>query len=149
VDTVVEAVDLLPTILERLGLPPRPELDGVSLLPTLKGRPPAEPSYALSEFLDDQRALMVGRWKLLPAARGGRRLFDLQADPAETTDLAAQASIARRLCEQHLGEALTTPSKAARLRDVGASPRRFRPARVGYDRELCRQLEGLGYVGAM
>jgi choline-sulfatase len=149
VDTVVETVDLLPTIVEALALPPRPNLDGVSLLPMLAGRPPAQPSYAISEFLDDQRALMVGRWKLLASSGGRRRLFDLQGDPAETTDLAAQAPVARRLCEQHLAEALATPAKAARLRDAGASPRRFQPSRVSYDPELRRQLEALGYVGAM
>jgi arylsulfatase A-like enzyme len=149
VDTVVELVDLLPTVLEALGLPPRPELDGVSLLPTLAGRPPALPSYAISEFLDDQRALLVGRWKLLAGAGGTRRLFDLEADPNETTDLAAQAPIARRLCEQHLAEALATPAKPARFRDGQAPQRRFQPSRVSYDPVLRRQLEALGYVGAM
>ena len=149
VDAVVELVDLLPTVLEALGLPPRPDLDGVSLLPALAGRPPALPSYAVSEFLDDQRALMVGRWKLLAGAGGSRRLFDLEADPAETTNLAAQASIARRLCEQHLAEALATPAKPARFRDGQAPQRRFETSRVSFDPELRRQLEALGYVGAM
>jgi choline-sulfatase len=149
VEEVVEMVDLTPTIVEALGLPAQPDLDGVSLLPTLGGRPPGIPSYALSEFLDDQRALMVGRWKLLAGVAGWRKLFDLQVDPEEKADLASQAPIARRLCEQHLGEALATPDKAARLRDVRSSPRRFQTSRVDYDPELRRQLEALGYVGAM
>ena len=149
VEHLVEAIDLLPTILETLGLPPRPELDGVSLLPTLAGRPPGVPAYAVSEFLDDQRALIVGRWKLLAGARGWRKLFDLQDDPQERSDLAARAPIARRLCEQHLAEALATPAKAARFRDVLAPPRRFQATKVKHDPELRRQLEALGYFGAM
>jgi choline-sulfatase len=149
VDVIAEAIDLLPTILETLGLPPRPELDGVSLLPTLAGRPPGVPAYAVSEFLDDQRALIVGRWKLLAGAGGWRKLFDLQDDPQERNDLAARAPVARRLCEQHLAEALATPGKAARFRDVLARPRRFQGTKVKHDPELRRQLEALGYFGAM
>ncbi len=149
VHAVVELVDLLPTILETLSLSPRPGLDGVSLLPTLAGRPPSIPSYALSEFLEVQRAVMVGSWKLLASASGGRRLFDLVADPAERVDIAAQAPVARRLCEQHLAEALATPDKAARFRDAHPPQRRFEASRVKFDPELKRQLEALGYVGAM
>jgi choline-sulfatase len=149
VATIVEAVDLLPTALEALGLPPRPELDGISLLPTLAGRPPGVPAYAVSEFLDDQRALMVGRWKLLAGAGGWRKLFDLEADPAELTDLASRSPIARRLCEQYLAEALATPAKAARFRDAQASQRRFKVSRVKADPALRRQLEALGYFGAL
>jgi choline-sulfatase len=149
VHAIVELVDLLPTILEGLGLPPRPDLDGVSLLGTLAGRPPSMPSYALSEFLADQRAVMVGRWKLLAGAGRRRKLFDLVSDPAELIDIAARAPIARRLCEQHLAEALATPAKAARFRDAHAPRRRFETSKVKYDPELQRQLETLGYVGAM
>jgi choline-sulfatase len=149
VDVIVEAVDLLPTILETMGFPPRPDLDGVSLLPTLAGRPPSVPAYAMSEFLDDQRAVLVGRWKLLAGATGWRKLFDLQDDPQERNDLAARAPVARRLCEQHLAEALATPAKASRFRDVLTTPRRFQVTKVKHDPELRRQLEALGYFGAM
>jgi choline-sulfatase len=149
VRAIVESVDLLPTVAELLGLPAQPGLDGVSLTPTLVGRPPSLPTYALAEFLDDQRALMVGRWKLLAGANGWRKLYDLESDPQEQIDLGARAHVARRLCEQHLGEALATPAKAARFGDVRATPRRFRPAKVKQDSELRRQLEALGYFGAM
>jgi choline-sulfatase len=149
VNPIVESVDLLPTVAEALGMPPQPGLDGVSLIPILGGRPPSLPTYGLTEFLDDQRALMVGRWKLLAGAGGWRKLFDLKSDPQERIDIAQRAPVARRLCEQHLAEALATPAKAARFRDVRTSTRRFQAAKVKHDPELRRQLEALGYFGAM
>jgi hypothetical protein len=86
---------------------------------------------------------------LLAGARGWRKLFDLQDDPQELNDLAARVPIALRLCEQHLAEALATPAKAARFRDVLVAPRRFQASKVKHDPELRRQLEALGYFGAM
>jgi hypothetical protein len=91
----------------------------------------------------------VGRWKLLAGAAGWRKLFDLASDPGERLDIAARVPVARRLCEQHLAEALATPAKPARFRDAHAPQRRFESSRVKYDAELQRQLEALGYVGAM
>jgi arylsulfatase A-like enzyme len=146
---VVENVDLLPTITELLGVPPLPGLDGISLLPALAGRPASVPPYAVSEFLDAHRALRVDRFKLLAGAGGFRRLFDLKADPGENNDLSDSAPVARRLCEQYLAEALATPAKAARTRDMLAPARRFKAGTVKADPELRRQLEALGYFGGI
>jgi choline-sulfatase len=145
--TLVENVDLVPTILETLGLPPAPNLDGVSLIGTLQGRPPGVPAHTITEFLDRHRAVRVGSWKMLASAGGTRRLFNLKTDPGERRDLAAEASVARRMCEQHLAEALATPAKLARFRDLRANPRRFAVGKVKADPELRRQLEALGYFG--
>jgi arylsulfatase A-like enzyme len=145
----VESVDLFPTRLEALGLPALPGRDGISLLPRLEGRPPGQPAYALVEFLDGQRALRVGKWKLLASAGGARRLFDLEADPGEQRDSLRASPIAHRLCEQHLAEALATPAKAARLRDGRSAHRRFQAGKVKTDPELRRQLEALGYFGGL
>ena len=145
----VENVDLYPTILEALGLEPVSDIDGVSMLPLLEGRPPAAPNYAISEFLSAYRSVRVGRWKMIAGQNGERRLFDLEGDPGEQVDQARRAPIARRMCEQHLAEFLASPAKTARFREGNVPQRRFRPGFVKQDPELRRQLEALGYFGGI
>jgi arylsulfatase A-like enzyme len=106
-------IDVLPTVagLAGAGLPPERVLDGRDVWPLLAGTPGAtSPHEALYVYRDrGLEALRSGRWKLhLPHAydvvrvpgRGGEfgalgqerietALFDLVADPGETTDVAA------------------------------------------------------------
>jgi choline-sulfatase len=145
----VENVDLYPTVLETLGLEPVSDIDGVSLLPLMEGKPPAAPNYAVSEFLTAFRAVRVGRWKMIAGQNGERRLFDIEGDPTEQVDQARRAPIARRMCEQHLAEFLASPAKTARYREGNVPQRRFRPGFVKQDPELRRQLEALGYFGGI
>ncbi|HEY3360118.1 MAG TPA: hypothetical protein VGQ83_43100 [Polyangia bacterium] len=75
----------------------------------------------------------------------GVLLFDLDADPAEARDRAADLPIARRLCEVHLGEGLGVPQKSRRA-DAMALPYRVETSRGRLDPQLKRQLEALGYL---
>lgn len=90
-------IDLVPTILEaakvvatREGkdqtVPKRP---GKSLLPAFvrEGDVPREELWWLHE---DNRALRMGDWKLVAAAKKPWELYDLKADRAETRDLAKE-----------------------------------------------------------
>ena len=147
VNEVVENVDLFPTILDVLELRAVPGLEGFSLLPWLEGRPPMTPSYGVSEFLDNYRAVRVGSWKLIATPSGGGKLFELASPEGEQEDRAENAPIARRLCELHLAEALAVPSKPARFGGGGGPHRQFKPGQVKQDPELRRQLEALGYFG--
>jgi choline-sulfatase len=142
-----ENVDIFPTVLEALGLEPVSDIDGVSLLPMLEGKPPAVPNYAISEFRDGYRSVRVGRWKMIAGQNGQRRLFDLEADPAEQTDQVRRSFIASRMCEQHLSEFLASPAKTSRYREANVQQRRFKPGFVKQDPELKKQLEALGYFG--
>ena len=85
----VGLVDVVPTLLECVGVPIPPELDGLSLL----REPPPGVTTAYSEFYDGelrQRAIVSGRWKLIDDLADHRRqLYDLSSDPAEQRDLAA------------------------------------------------------------
>jgi arylsulfatase A-like enzyme len=146
VDEVVEHVDLMPTLLDVLGLPPLKEADGVSMLPLLRGEPAMRPAYAVSEFGEGRRAVRVGRWKLQRSTGSLRTLFDVVDDPGETADLYAKNPIALRMCEVHLGETLATPDKSQRLDDA-ANRRRFSSGKANIDPETRRQLEALGYFG--
>jgi arylsulfatase A len=88
--------DWLPTILDVVGrggdLPAG--CDGVSLLPALEGQPvpPREFLYREIASYGGQQAVWSGRWKAVRQrlARGPAptELYDLEADPAESRDLA-------------------------------------------------------------
>jgi arylsulfatase A-like enzyme len=70
----------------------KPEsLEGKSLLPVIQGKTKAVRDTVMLGYRDVQRAVRQGRWKLLRYPQIDRtQLFDLQADPFEIHDLAAQ-----------------------------------------------------------
>ena len=158
ISDIVEHVDVAPTIVEALGLPPLPDADGLSLLPLLAGRDDqARPRHAVAALRHHQRSIRVGRWKLIVDADTARRprtgrprdwlaLHDLAGDPAEGRDLRASHVIAGRLCEIYLGEALASPAKRHRRAGVVARPR-FRSSLLETDDKIRRELEALGYIG--
>lgn len=95
----VGTVDLMPTLLELLGLPAPTELDGRSLLAAMRRLDP-EPAnrrayYAetlsprLSYGWAELRVLYEGRFKYVHGPQP--ELFDLSQDPAELRNLAADA----------------------------------------------------------
>ena len=91
-EVVALSMDLYPTALEAAGLPPRDDLDGVSILPVLLGRKDKLPARDLffSRLMPPGRihAVRRGQYKLLrPWPDQPLELYDLEADPLETTDL--------------------------------------------------------------
>ena len=98
--------DWLPTLLAAADLPVPAELntDGVNLLPALTGRPTTPREFLYREFggYGGQQAAWSGRWKAVrQRLRKGPapiELYDLAADPGETTDqAAAQPEVVDRL----------------------------------------------------
>ncbi len=97
VDRLTAHVDILPTLIELCGLGPLPEdyiLDGRSLLPLLRD---PEADWADRVVITDsqrvvdpvkwkQSSTMTERWRLI----NGVELYDIDADPGQTTDLAEQ-----------------------------------------------------------
>ena len=138
----VEMVDLLPTVLELLDLPPLAGVHGRSLFPVAHGRAPREPEYVTAET--GGLSLRLGPFKLIQRETE-RLLFDLRADPGERTNLVGSHAVVARTLEARLGEALAVPHKDRRLFGVGHQEIPATRAPV-LTPQLRRQLQSLGYI---
>jgi arylsulfatase A-like enzyme len=105
----VESVDVVPTVLDALGIPaPSHRLEGASLSPLLFGRAPAQwRGFAYSELDYSYRparlalgkdvhqcrafSLRNARWRFVHWLDEPDQLFDLDADPGELQDLGREA----------------------------------------------------------
>lgn len=152
----VSTVDLLPTVLDLLGLPPITEVDGVSLMPLMeagdRGAELHREIPILASRLDKSycviqdgvkyirrlgdRPWLAGRQDL-PAGPG--ELFRLIDDPREHNDLAAiQPDLRQRmedLLHRAVGQALPPLDVESSDNNGPLSP------------DLERQLRAMGYVG--
>lgn len=88
---LVTNADFYPTVLDVLGLPPDPSLDGISLLSALEGRGEGH-NQALLTFRPRNDGLRTPEWKLIHNFRDGRwELYNLVDDPAERTNVIGEA----------------------------------------------------------
>jgi len=146
----VETVDLLPTVLSLLGLPPRADGPGRNLVGLLQGGPPPEERrlvYAEARSDSERhadRGYRLRPWTVVSALRGSRwklilypgvdqrylELYDLARDPGERRDVSGAEPVVAR-----------TWLAALRERRKGEGQR---PAPV--PEPLRRQLEALGYA---
>jgi len=140
----VRTVDLVPTVLDLLGLPPARDISGVSLAPLLAGTTTsmnlegyAEALYPLHHFgWSDIRAWRAGQYKVIDAPRP--ELFDVDKDPEETRNLYDER---RSVADAML--ARLRASKAGTT-DAGAPPSSV----PDVDPEARARLAALGYVGS-
>jgi arylsulfatase A-like enzyme len=85
--------DVLPTLAELVGAPVPEMIDGVSVLPTLLGKPQdlsGRVMYWEQYSGGFQQACRSGRWKAHRKADGKLEMYDLSADPAEKQNVAAE-----------------------------------------------------------
>jgi len=98
---IVNLIDLGPTMLDALGAPPLPNAQGRSFLEVAKDGATPWLDQTFSEYCTDgmapwagetpvqQRMIRRGRWKLIYYHGYRPQLFDLEDDPQELHDLAA------------------------------------------------------------
>ncbi len=140
----VQHVDVLPTLLDALGLPPPAAMEGDSLLGRIAragGSAPAGPRRVFSYLHLEGAArvsLIDGDWKLIQHRAGDHlihpQLFDLSHDPLERTNLAGQRPLRTRYL-----------TAAMRHRLLAEGPR-LESEETLIDGNLRRVLEALGYL---
>jgi len=103
-DAPVIALDVAATAVAVAGLPSDKALDGVNLVPFLRGEKSGEPHDALFWRWRSQAAVRAGKWKLILLGTKERYLFDLsQPDGlAETTNLITRFPDVAASLEQRL-----------------------------------------------
>jgi arylsulfatase A-like enzyme len=131
----VGLVDVAPTILDVLGKPIPEAMSGRSLLPLMRGQTESAPRPTVSGFMNGWRTIVVGRYKLIQRTASRMMLYDLEEDPDETRDLAADRPLTLRYLRGLLGLVL------AGAHHGHASER------TEIDAETEAQLRALGYVG--
>jgi arylsulfatase A-like enzyme len=92
----VSALDVLPTAASVAGTKAPEGIEGVNLLPHLKGEKADAPHESLAWRFGPQKAIRRGKWKLVDfrdfeaKTQSGWQLFDLDADISESKNLAAE-----------------------------------------------------------
>jgi arylsulfatase A-like enzyme len=150
VASAVGTVDIAPTVLELMGMPPLPDAEGRSLVPLLADdHPPGVVNAGMSEWGEERRVLTTSAWKLILRGNLTTAMFDLASDPGETQqkdvgDFPIAARFTRILQGQYLG---ATDRRNWMSAEQGAS-RRLDTGEADMDPATCEQLKALGYVDA-
>ena len=98
VDDITEALDVLPTLLECAGVPVPPAVQGRSLFPVLHDEGGEVRDSAITEARG-WKALRTARFRYVCESTGAEHLWDVESDPGEYQDLAADPAYAEPLSE--------------------------------------------------
>jgi choline-sulfatase len=109
-------IDVAPTILDALHLPPQPSFEGTSLMKfdeTPVHAVSSESVYARDQFhWAPLRTLRIGQWKFIEAPRA--ELYDLEHDPRELTNVLRANSAQVTTLRAELSKLLARYAPAAR-----------------------------------
>lgn len=112
VDAPVSLLDVAPTILDLVGVPVPPEMEGQSLGPLLRREPGAAEAFARRDQAFGRQLYGLERWGVLhenkkwTTTEGREQLFDLDVDAAEKKNLLRDYDLDTAPWRQALGEAL-------------------------------------------
>jgi arylsulfatase A-like enzyme len=84
-----ELLDLYPTLIDLCDLTPRSDLEGLSLVPQLRNAAAPRDRPAITSHNQGNHGIRSERWRYIRYADGSEELYDMQADPNEWTNLAA------------------------------------------------------------
>ena len=98
--SIVQNIDIFPTLAEIAGIRPPENIHGVSLVATLDNETPVR-KYAFSEEHDDLfdswMSVQDEEWKMVFYASGRKELYNVLEDPMEWNDLAATSEAQPKL----------------------------------------------------
>ncbi|HIE96622.1 MAG TPA: hypothetical protein EYQ63_06340 [Fuerstia sp.] len=107
---VVDVTDLLPTFCELAGAPIPLGIDGVSIAPTLLGSGHQRRREFIIHEAGNGQSIIRGKHKLIRSKNPPLKLYDLEADHAETNDIAADhPQLVKELESLLLGERVAEP----------------------------------------
>jgi arylsulfatase A-like enzyme/predicted Zn-dependent protease len=143
VESQVSAVDVFPTVLALSGIDSTAGVHGRSLLPEMLDPRTGSTAYAYGESMTPNlqfgwsalHCLRSTRYKLIQAPRP--ELYDLGADPGETTNVFDRHPAVARELGERLDRLVAETSRDAP-----------EPEAADLDKETVERLAALGYVGA-
>jgi choline-sulfatase len=147
IEARAELVDVLPTILQGVGIPVPQEVQGQSLLPLLKEAPPgAGTSVAHADraaYSESDYPHRTFGWSATRALRSGKYLF-IEAPRPELYDQTVDPNAAHNLSStsKAVTDTLTSQLDAFRQKTSGAKE----APKIGVDPELQQKLAALGYT---
>jgi len=140
IDQQVRSIDLLPTVLDLVGMPPESRAQGESLVPLLTGSHSVRTTYSYMETLypktamgwSELRGVRAEDWKLIVAPKP--ELYRLRDDPGEKNNVIS-------------GHPDETERLKKRVWEVAGDPKKLRPLQSSpLDDQTRKELESLGYV---
>jgi choline-sulfatase len=112
----VETVDLLPTIVDALGLPPIAGAQGESLIALAQGEGQGYPRPAISSQYELAHTMRLGAWKLWVGGSGEVKLINAATDPAGAKELSNDRPFERRFVTDALSLFMAYQSKWKKTR---------------------------------
>jgi choline-sulfatase len=140
---LVEFIDIAATALAFCGVPQPALMQGKSLVPLLRGQTKDHRDHVVVEYAENEEAMIrTSRWKFIyctgkrqrrdgydtgrPLPGRTVRLYDLEVDPEEMTNLAGRAEHARRVADftarlaEHMKRTARQPELIPKTGDVHA-----------------------------
>ncbi len=118
VSAPAELLDIYPTLIDLAGLPDQPGLEGHSLLPQLQDASAPRQWPAITTHNHDNHGIRTEKWRFIQYADGSEELYNMEEDPFEHTNLAADPAYAEVLAEHRmmLPESSAPPAPGSRSR---------------------------------
>ena len=139
IKTPVKLVDIMPTVLDYLGIKKPVHMQGRSFMPLIKGKMPGSDSIIYSRNSEGtQYSIIEGVWKLIYRVPDKKiLLFNLDNDHSEMNDLSVSEHERTARMRKKLLKHIKT------YRDAG---RDFRSGKIELDDRIKDELRALGYI---